>query len=73
MAGKHGLQKLGGGIGPSKQEMMSTETEGEKLDNREEWKGFGMVIMESKSELTTNCNNMAEHMEELLRLVTKNV
>lgn len=36
MAGKHGIQKLGGGIGPSKQEMLSTETAGEKLDNREE-------------------------------------
>lgn len=73
MAGKDRIQTLGGKIAP-KQEVTSSEKEGEDwLDNGEEWGRCETVIMQSKSELTTNCNNMAEHMEELVRLITRNV
>lgn len=47
MAGKHGIQKLDGGMA-SKQEVMSSETEGEELGSGEEWKKFGVVIVESQ-------------------------
>ena len=72
MARKDGTQKLGGRMMPT-QDVIPSEAEGKELDREEGWRRFVVVILESTSKLIINCNNQAEPVKELLRLMIRNV
>lgn len=72
MARKGGTQKLGGRMTPT-QDVISSEAEGKELDSEEGWRMFVVVILESTSKLIISCNNQAEPVKELLRLMIRNV
>ena len=72
MARKGGTQKLGGWMTPT-QDVISSEAEGKELDSEEGWRMFVVVILESTSKLIISCNNQAEPVKELLRLMIRNV
>lgn len=73
MAVKDNIQTLGGRLAPKQWVRSSENKEEEKLGNGEEQGWRDTVMMQRKSEWTTDCPNRAEHMEELVRLVTRDV